>query len=99
MDSTTPPRKDALIAAATADLARGFHSVRLVPSKKRPRGRGWNTLRLGAADLDGTFEDGDNRGRLLGVAAVALRREDRRPAVEEEPAPRQRAPCVRRRTT
>jgi len=71
MVSTTTPRKDELITAATADLARGFHSVRLVPGKKRPRDRGWNTLRMGAADLEGAFEDGDNRGRLLGVSLTA----------------------------
>lgn len=67
MDSTTTPSRDDLIRCASDDLERGYYSVRLAQGKKRPSTRGWNTFRLTGDALASAFNEGDNRGRLLGL--------------------------------
>jgi hypothetical protein len=62
------PSKVRLVEAALADLKRGYYSVPLVSRTKRPTGSGWPELRLTEPQLNTVFEDGHNRGRLLGVA-------------------------------
>lgn len=66
-----PPKHADLISCALNDLDRGYYSVRLAAGRKRPRDRGWNTLRLESSELTTAFEQGDNRGRLLGLAMTA----------------------------
>lgn len=76
-EKTARPTATELLDAARKYLARGMRAVPIPPDKrgrrqKGPRLEGWQSLRLGEADLPQHFQEGYNIGLLAGGASGNL---------------------------